>query len=212
MTARAEAAVRGADGLGGAIGFGVRPALVIIDFVNGFFYRSQYPGIAEAARRTRPLLIAAREAGLPVVHTRIAYAEDGSDCGVWAIKAPRLKRLTETAEASQFIASLAPAPGERVLRKTRPSAFFGTDLAAHLIGRGVDTLIFAGCTTSGCVRATVVDAVSHNFRPIVAADCVGDRSLPPHEWNLHEMSQKYADVLDSAAVMAHLARPSAAVG
>jgi maleamate amidohydrolase len=200
-----DAGVRAAQELGGAIGFGARPALVIIDFVNGFFYRSQYPGIAEAARRTRPLLMAARAAGLPVVHTRIAYAEDGSDCGIWAIKSPRLRHLTDTAEASQFIASLAPAAGERVLRKTKPSAFFGTDLAAYLIGRAVDTLIFAGCTTSGCVRATVVDAVSHNFRPIVVADCVGDRTEGPHEANLHEIGQKYADVMSSAAVMARLA-------
>jgi maleamate amidohydrolase len=201
-----------AEGLGGLIGFGTRPALVIIDFVNGFFYRSQYPGIAEAAQRTRPLLIAARAAGLPVVHTRIAYADDGSDCGVWAIKAPRLRKLTESAEASRFISSLAPAPGERVLRKKQPSAFFGTDLAAHLIGRGADTLIFAGCTTSGCVRATVVDAISHNFRTIVAVDCVGDRSPGPHESNLHDIGQKYADLMTSDAVIAHLGSARRAAG
>jgi maleamate amidohydrolase len=208
----ADAALSAAQDLWGAIGFGRRPALVIVDFVNGFFYRSQYPMIADAARRTRPLLIAAREAGLPVVHTRIAYADDGSDCGVWALKAPRLRKLTETSEASQFIASLAPAAGERVLRKTQPSAFFGTDLAAHLIGRGADTLIFAGCTTSGCVRATVVDAISHNFRPIVAADCVGDRGIAAHESNLHDIGQKYADLMESAAVIAHLGRVAAAAG
>ncbi len=207
-----DAAIQAVHDLGGTIGFGSRPALIIIDFVNGFFYRSQYPAIAEAARRTRPLLLAAREAGLPIVHTRIAYADDGSDCGLWALKAPRLKKLTETSDASQFIASLAPEPGERVLRKTKPSAFFGTDLAAHLIGRGVDTLIFAGCTTSGCVRATVVDAISHNFRPIVVSDCVGDRTIGPHDSNLHDIGQKYADVLDSAAVIAQFARTKAATG
>lgn len=203
---------RATEGIGGRIGFGARPALVIIDFVNGFFYRSQYPGITEAAQRTRPLLMAAREAGLPVVHTRIAYADDGSDCGVWALKAPRLRKLTESAEASRFIASLAPAPGEFVLRKKQPSAFFGTDLAAHLIGRGVDTLIFAGCTTSGCVRATVVDAISHNFRPMVVVDCVGDRAQGPHESNLHDIGQKYADLLTSDAVIAHVGGERRAAG
>jgi maleamate amidohydrolase len=195
---------RPAADVGRSIGFGARPALVIVDFVNGFFYRSQYPGIAEAARNTRPLLLAAREAGLPVVHTRIAYADDGSNCGVWSLKAPRLRELTESSEASQFIGSLAPAPGERVVRKTQPSAFFGTDLATHLIGVCADTLIFAGCTTSGCVRATVVDAISHNFRPIVVTDCVGDRAAGPHEANLSDIGQKYADLMPSEAVIAHL--------
>ncbi|MBP7000347.1 isochorismatase family protein [Amaricoccus sp.] len=200
------------EGLGGSIGFGERPALLIIDFVNGFFYRSQYPAITEAAQRTRPLLLAAREAGLPIVHTRIAYADDGSDCGFWTVKAPRLRQLTESAESSRFISSLAPEAGERVLKKKLPSAFFGTDLASHLIRRGVDTLIFAGCTTSGCVRATVVDAISHNFRPIVAVDCVGDRSAAAHEANLHDIGQKYADLLTRDAVIAHIARERRAAG
>ncbi len=204
-----EPAIAVVQELGGRIGFGARPALVVVDFVNGFFYRSQYPGIAEAARRTRPLLMAARAARLPVVHTRIAYADDGSDCGVWALKAPRLKKLTESSEASQFIASLAPEPGERTLRKIQPSAFFGTDLASHLIGKGVDTLIFAGCTTSGCVRATVVDAVSHNFRTIVVSDCVGDRAEGPHAANLSDIGQKYADLMPCDAVIAHLERTAA---
>ena len=206
----AEAARIAAEETGGTIGFGVRPALLVVDFVNGFFYRNRYPGIAEAARSTRPLLLAARDARLPVVHTRIAYADDGSDCGIWALKSPRLRALTETAEASQFIASLAPAPGERVVRKTQPSAFFATDLASHLIARGVDTLVFAGCTTSGCIRATVIDAISHNFRPIVAADCVGDRSAAAHAANLREIGQKYADVLPSAEIAARFARLAAA--
>lgn len=207
-----EGSVRAAEGLGASIGWGERPGLIIVDFVNGFFYRSQYPMIAEAARRTRPLLLAAREAGVPIVHTRIAYAEDGSDCGIWGIKAARLRKLTESSEASQFIASLAPVSGERVLRKRQPSAFFGTDLAAHLIGRGVDTTIFTGCTTSGCIRATVVDAVSHNFRPIVVTDCVGDRAQAAHDANLHDIGQKYADLHDSAAVIEHLGGVRRAAG
>ena len=96
--------------------------------------------------------------------------------------------------------------GEKVVRKTQPSAFFGTDLAAHLIRKGVDTLVIAGCTTSGCVRATVVDAISHNFRPMLAVDCIGDRAIGSHEASLHEMGQKYADLMPSEAVIAKLSR------
>lgn len=197
---------------GRPIGFGERPALLIIDFVNGFLYRPQAVGgnIADAVRRTRPLLEAARCAGAPVVHTRIVYAEDGSDAGVWCLKSPRLLKLTESAEASQITASLAPVAGEKVVRKTQPSAFFGTDLTAHLVGKGVDTIIVAGCTTSGCVRATVVDAISHNFRPMLAVDCVGDRASGSHEASLHEMGQKYADLMPSDAVIAKLSRLSVA--
>lgn len=192
----------------GLIGFGERPALLIVDFVNGFLYQPQVVGgnIADAMRRTRPLLEAARCAGIPVVHTRIVYAEDGSDAGLWLLKSPRLRKLTETAEASQITASLAPVAGEKVVRKTQPSAFFGTDLTAHLIHKGVDTIIVAGCTTSGCVRATVVDAISNNFRPMLAIDCIGDRASGTHEVSLHEMGQKYADLMPSEAVIAKLSR------
>lgn len=196
----------------GLIGFGQRPALLIVDFVNGFLYRPQLAdnNIAEAVHRTQPLLDAARTAGIPVVHTRIVYAEDGSDAGIWRLKSPRLTKLTETAEASQITASLAPRSGEKVLRKRQPSAFFGTDLTAHLISRGVDTVIVAGCTTSGCIRATVVDAISNNFRPMLAVECIGDRCAERHEASLMEMGQKYADLMPRDAIIAKLSRLSVA--
>jgi maleamate amidohydrolase len=163
---------------GRSLGFGKRPALLIVDFVNGFLDPQHFGGgnISDAARMTVPLLAAARSAGVPVVFTRIVYAEDGSDAGVWCEKVPRLRILTESSPASQVIIELKPRPSEHVIRKTQASAFFGTDLAAYLVDRSVDTLIIAGCTTSGCVRASVVDAISHNLRPIVVADCVGDRA------------------------------------
>jgi maleamate amidohydrolase len=107
-----------------------------------------------------------------------------------------LKGLTEDAAASQVVDFLAPRDGETVIRKTRASAFFGSDLASLLADRGVDTVVVAGCTTSGCVRATVVDAISHDFRPFVLSDCVGDRSIPAHDANLFDMEQKYADLLE----------------
>lgn len=186
------------QGFGQPIGRGKRPALLVVDFVNGFLDPSIFGGgnIADAAQRTIPLLKSARGKGLPIVFTRIVYAEDGSDAGVWCEKAPRLKTLTESAAASQVVDFLAPLRGELVVRKTQASAFFGTDLSSHLTYKGVDSIMIAGCTTSGCVRATVVDAISYNFRTIVVSDCVGDRAAGPHEANLFDIGQKYADLIE----------------
>jgi maleamate amidohydrolase len=185
------------QGFGQTIGRGKRPALLVVDFVNGFLDPSIFGGgnIADAAQRTKGLLESARRNGLPIVFTRIVYAEDGSDAGVWCEKAPRLKTLTESVAASQVVDFLAPLPGELVVRKTQASAFFGTDLSSYLTYKGVDSVIIAGCTTSGCVRATVVDAISCNFRTIVVEDCVGDRAAGPHEANLFDIGQKYADLI-----------------
>ena len=191
-----ELALYERQGLGGAVGFGERPALLLVDFTNAFADPERFGGgnVAEAIANTVPLLRAAREAGLPVAFTRVVYAADGADAGVFTRKAPGLLALTEESEGSQIVPELAPRPGEHVIRKTQPSAFFGTDLAAWLLGRGVDTLLVAGATTSGCVRASVVDAMSYNLRTIVVRDCVGDRALGPHEANLFDMEQKYADL------------------
>lgn len=184
---------------GREIGKGSHPALLIVDFVNGFLDPKVFGGgnIADAAARTVPVLVAARAMRRPVVFTRIVYAEDGADCGVWCEKAPRLAELTDSNPASHVIKSLAPAPGELVLCKTQASAFFGTGLAPWLIARNVDALIVTGCTTSGCVRATVVDAISYNFRPHVVHDCVGDRAIGPHEANLFDMEQKYGQLISA---------------
>lgn len=194
------------QGFGQPLGFGRRPALLVVDFVNGFLDPELFGGgnIAEAARHTVPLLAAARSAGIPVIFTRIVYAEEGTNAGVWCEKAPRLKSLTETSSASQVIGELEPRSGDYVIRKTQASAFFGTDLQSYLVYRAVDTLLIAGCTTSGCVRASVVDAISHNFRPIVVTDCVGDRALGPHQANLFDIGQKYADLLGADQAMARL--------
>ena len=195
-----------AQGFGNRSGFGSRPALLIVDFVNGFNDPAMFGGgnIAAAIAATARLLDAARRARVPVVFTRVVYADDGADAGVFCLKAPGLRALTEAAPASQVVPQLAPTPGELVLRKIQPSAFFGTDLSAWLRFRGVDTLVVAGCTTSGCVRASVVDSMSYNFRTVVATDCVGDRALAPHEANLFDMGQKYADLMTSDEVIARL--------
>jgi maleamate amidohydrolase len=191
---------------GNRIGFGRRTALVIVDFTVGFNDPALFGGgnIDAAVRRTVALLAFFRRTGRPVAHTRVVYADDGSDAGVFAVKAPRLAMLTEHHPAGQIVPELAPAAGELVVRKTQASGFFGTGLGPWLTQRGVDTVVVAGCTTSGCVRATVVDALSLNYRPIVARDCVGDRALGPHEANLFDMEQKYADVLDRDAIVAAL--------
>lgn len=191
---------------GRATGLGRTPALLVVDFVNGFVDPKMLGGgnIAQAVAATVPLLAGFRARGLPVVFTRIVYAADGSDAGIWCEKVPRLRDLTEDAPASQVVADLAPKPGEIVIRKSQASAFFGTPLSGLLTSRGVDSVVIAGATTSGCIRASVIDTMSHNLRPVVAEDCVGDRASGPHEANLFDMRQKYADLLESAVILRSL--------
>jgi maleamate amidohydrolase len=185
------------QGFGQRIAPGRSPALLVVDFVNGFVDPAVFGGgnILKAAERTKGVIKEWRSHGAPIAFTRIVYAEDGSNAGVWCEKVPGLKQLTERAFASQVVEFLHPAEGDLIIRKTQASAFFATELASILTHRGIDTVVVAGCTTSGCVRASVVDAISHNFRPIVIADCVGDRALGPHEANLFDIEQKYADLI-----------------
>jgi maleamate amidohydrolase len=193
---------------GNRIGFGRRSALLIVDFTVGFNDPKLFGGgnIDAAVQRTVRLLEFFRSSALPVAYTRVVYAEDGSDAGVFCLKAPNLRMLTETHPAGQVVPELKPVAGELMVRKTQASAFFGTGLAPWLVQQGADTVVVAGCTTSGCVRASVVDALSHNFRPMVARDCVGDRALGPHDANLFDMQQKYADVLERDEIIAALSR------
>ena len=202
-----ETGVYAKQQFGQQIPLGQSPALIIVDFVNGFVDPEIFGGgnCMEAAQATVPVLATFRERGLPVVFTRVVYAEDGSDAGVWCEKAPRLRELTEDNPASHVVEFLAPKPGEIIIRKTQASAYFGTDLSGILRARGVDTVFVAGATTSGCVRATVVDSMSLNFRPVVITDCCGDRALGPHEANLFDMGQKYANLVGAADVDALLA-------
>jgi maleamate amidohydrolase len=181
--------------------------LLIVDFVNGFADPALFGGgnIPDAIANTVGLLAQARERGWPVAHSRIVFADSGADANVFALKVPGLLVLQEEAPASAIVPQLAPREDELVVRKTEPSAFFGTGLAAWLTQRGVRTLLIAGATTSGCVRASVVDAMSHGFRPLVVEDCVGDRATGPHQANLFDMRQKYAAVLPRDAALAALA-------
>ena len=190
------------QGFGHRTGLGRSPALLIVDFVNGFVDPAVFGGgnIQAAADTTVPVLAKWRRRGLPVIFTRIVYAQDGSDAGLWCEKVPALRRLTEDARESQILESLAPKHGDLIIRKLQASAFFGTSLAAVLTARGIDSLVIAGCTTSGCVRASVIDAMAHNFRTVVLSDCVGDRAEGPHEANLFDIGQKYADLVTSNAL------------
>ncbi|CAM3755953.1 N-carbamoylsarcosine amidase [Bordetella sputigena] len=171
--------------------------LLIVDLVNGFADPAVFGGgnIPQAIANTVPLLAHARRQGWAIAHTRIVYADDGADGNIFSIKVPGMLTLKEHDPRSAIVAELTPREGELVVRKTVPSAFFGTSLSAWLAQRGVQTLLVAGAVTSGCVRASVVDAMQYGFRPLVVADCVGDRALGPHEANLFDMEQKYATVM-----------------
>jgi maleamate amidohydrolase len=170
-------------------GFGasleLRPpyGLLIVDFVNGFADPAIFGGgnIAAAIESTKGLLAHARQQRWVIAHSRIVFADDGSDQNIFSLKVPGMLTLKENASASAIVSELAPARGELVVRKQVPSAFFGTGLSAWLTQRGVQTLVVAGAVTSGCVRASVVDAMSLGFRPLVVSDCVGDRAIGPHQ-------------------------------
>ena len=196
------------QGFGNRSGFGERPALLIIDFVNGFTDADQFGGgnIDAAIATTKSLLATARVAGIPVAFTRVVYADDASDAGVFCLKAPGLKALTENAPESQVVEDLAPVASKYIVRKTQPSAIFGTNLAAWLVAKSVDTLLVTGYTTSGCVRASVIGSMSYNFRTIVVTDGVGDRAMAPHEANLFDMEQINADLMTAEEVASNITR------
>jgi len=191
---------------GNPLGMGDKVALLIVDFVKGFDDPDQFGGgnVTEACDNTVPLLKACRDMGMTIAHTRVVLADGGGDDNIMAIKVPALKNLTEDVAGSQIVDRLKPLPGEIIVRKRLPSAFFGTDLAPNFTMRRIDTVPVTGCTTSGCVRASAVDAMCHGFRPIVISDCCGDRALEPHEANLFDLKQKYTDIMTRDEVIAEL--------
>jgi maleamate amidohydrolase len=191
------------QGFGNALTLDGPFGLLIIDFVNGFLDPAVFGGgnIPAAMERTIVLLREARARKWPIAHSRIVFADDDGDRNVFAMKVPGMLTLKEGEPNSAIVPQLEPARGELVVRKTVPSAFFATQLAPWLTQRGVKTLVVAGCVTSGCVRASVVDAMSFGFRPLVVSDCVGDRAIGPHEANLFDMALKYASVMDLTAAL-----------
>jgi len=194
---------------GNSVGFGSRPALLLVDFQVGFVDPDVFGGgnIKQAVSNTQSLLAGMRDIGAPIAYTRAVFDKSSADGGTFAMKVPGLYELEDTASISQITPELAPHRGELVLKKIGPSAFFSTPLMSWLVKNSVDTLIITGATTSGCVRASVVDSCSYALRTIVATDCCGDRAIEPHEANLFDMGQKYADLMtgDEALSMARAA-------
>ncbi len=192
-----EVATYKRQGFGADLDIKAPLGLLIVDFVNGFADPNVFGGgnIAAAIRQTVKLLAFARKENWPIGHSRMVFAPDSADHNIFSMKVPSLLTLTEDNRDSAIVPELTPCPGELVLRKCVPSAFFGTSLGPWLTQHGVQTLVVAGATTSGCVRASVVDAMSYGFRPLVLSDCVGDRAIGPHEANLFDMEQKYATVM-----------------
>ncbi|WP_434625838.1 N-carbamoylsarcosine amidohydrolase [Azospirillum sp. B2RO_4] len=198
---------------GNRIGFGERPALLVIDFMQGYTTEGAplyAPGVVSAVAETAELLDAARRHGVPVVHTNIRYHPGHfADGGMWVRKAPVMKDMVEGNPLAAFCPEVAPRADEVVISKQYASAFFGTSLAPMLHAMGVDTVVLAGCSTSGCIRASAVDAVQHGFRTIVVRECVGDRHDGPHEANLFDIDSKYGDVVGKREALARFTEKAA---
>ncbi|RKO20414.1 isochorismatase family protein [Pseudarthrobacter phenanthrenivorans] len=193
-------------GLGGRTGFGERPALLVIDLIRGFTdTRSPLAGDLDSQlEATRQLLDSAREANVPVIFSTVAYDADLQEAGKWIRKIPSNSWLVEGSEWVELDERLGRRDDEMLLVKKYASCFFGTDLAARLVARGVDTLIIVGCTTSGCVRATAVDACSYGFHTVVVEEGVGDRAELPHLASLFDIDNKYGDVVGLEEAGAYL--------
>ncbi|AGE18123.1 isochorismatase family protein [Serratia marcescens] len=195
---------------GQRIGFGRRPALLAIDFMQAYTTEGAplfAPGVVSAVEESRELLACARRTGIPVIHTHIRYhAGHFADGGLWVKKAPVMKDMVEGNPLAAFCPPVAPLGDEVVLSKQYASAFFGTALAPLLVAQGIDTLLMIGCSTSGCIRASAVDAVQHGFRAMVVRECVGDRHPGPHEANLFDIDSKYGDVVHKREALDYLNR------
>ena len=187
-----------ARGFGVKIGFGERPALIVIDMINGFTDASMPLGapLESQLAAQKPLIDIAHERNIPVIFSTVIYNDhDLKDAGLWAIKMKGTLTLKAGTPAVEVDERLDMQPTDSLLVKKYASCFFGTDLASRLMNQRVDTLIITGCTTSGCVRATAVDAVQSGFRPMVVCEAVGDRSASAHEQSLFDLNAKYADVV-----------------
>jgi maleamate amidohydrolase len=194
-------------GFGIKIGFGERPALMMIDMINGFTDASMPLGanLDQQIEAQKPLLEIAHERDIPVIFSTVLYEEpDIKDAGIWALKQSGARTLIAGSEAVKVDTRLERRPKDILLVKKYASCFFGTDLVPRLTSRHIDTLILTGCTTSGCVRATAVDAVQNGFRPMVVREAVGDRSVAAHEQSLFDLNAKYADVVSLDETLQYL--------
>jgi nicotinamidase-related amidase len=194
-------------GFGHPVNRGRRPGLLVVDFSRGF----TEPGFPTGADLTREvegtarLVDAMHAKGRPVIFTVIAFQPHLRDAGAWRTKFPGASALVQGTPAVELDARLRASADDIVIVKKGASAFFGTNLAALLAAEEVDTTIVCGATTSGCVRASVVDSVQWGYQTIVVRDCVGDRAQAPHEANLFDMEAKYADVIDLTDALDYVA-------
>ncbi|MEV0134479.1 isochorismatase family protein [Dactylosporangium sp. NPDC050688] len=195
-------------GFSGRLGWGERPALLLVDPVLAYL-RPDSPLFCTTAPAAldamASLLAAARSAGRPVAFTAVGYADD--TCGeapLFAAKVPGLRVFADGSPLAALPPALTPVPGELVVRKHYASAFAGTALAAWLAAARADTVVVGGYSTSGCVRASAVDALQHGFRPMVVREACADRAPGPHAANLFDLDAKYADVVDLSEALHHL--------
>jgi maleamate amidohydrolase len=188
------------------IGFGKKPALILVDFVRAYFDESceLYADVQAELDSALRLREASRNAGIPVIYTNVEFDQGGLLGGRFFQKAMPLKNFVKGSPMGAWADGLTPAENEVVITKQYASAFFGTSLASMLTALQVDTLIITGVTTSGCIRATCLDSCQHGFIPIVVADACGDRHPAPHEANLFDMHAKYGDVVKEAETLDYL--------
>lgn len=198
-------------GFGQELSPGERPALVLVDPARAYIDKdcALYAGVEENVEAMRALLASARAAAIPVVVTAVRIRPDGADAGIFFRKAGTLKAFCEGSPFGEFIHGLAPLPDELLVTKQYASAFFGTSLNSYLNSLRIDTVLLAGLSTSGCVRATALDTMQHGFIPIVVEDAVGDRDPAIHHANLFDMQQKMAEVWSLARTQEFLRRRTA---
>jgi maleamate amidohydrolase len=203
-----ERALYERGGWGGVAGFGRKPALLVVDMYTAFVdpaYPFSSPDAPQAVAAIRQVLGQARASGMPVFFSRAQRARTASERGRWKAAAMQYPIMANP-EAYQIVPDLAPLPTEVVVVKTAPSAFHGTNLISHLVFHSIDTVIVTGTVTSGCVRATVVDAFSDGFRVIVPQECVYDRSQTSHKVALWDIYTRYGDILPITDVLAYMRR------
>ena len=194
-------------GFGLRIGFGERPALVVIDMLKAFTDPSMMLGanLDAQVEAIKPLLAVARERKFPTIFSTVIYEDaDFKDAGIWALKQKGVVTLKAGTNGVEVDPRLDFRKTDTLLVKKYASCFFGTDLVPRLLAHRVDTLIITGCTTSGCVRATAVDACQNGFRPMVVREAVGDRSVSAHNQSLFDLDAKYADVVSLDETLQYL--------
>lgn len=190
------------------LGFGTRPAVLVIDFVKAYttpgapFFGQ---GVVDAVDASVAVIARARESGCPVIYTVVEFHPSGIDGGLFFRKVPSLKLFVKGEPLGEIDEKITPHPEDVIVSKQYASPFFGTSLASTLRALGADSVILLGCSTSGCVRAAAVDGIQNGFRVVVPRECVGDRHAAPHDAALFDINAKYGDVVSSDEVLKWLA-------